>query len=100
MMGGLAAASILGSQSQAHTSATLAAQAASSATVSVSWTRSQGVWTIVLMAKTSGDSSRGVSGILFRGIHDSFTTQGLLPKQPENAHFRPLFVPYSSLARP
>src|ERR1700712_3468158 len=70
MMGGTSAASIAGTlfltrflhanrqprrsktlrQSQAHTSATLAAQAASSATVSVSWTRSQGVWRIVLMA--------------------------------------------------
>jgi hypothetical protein len=37
-------------QSQAHTSATLAAQATNSVTVSVSWTRSQEVWRIVLMA--------------------------------------------------
>jgi hypothetical protein len=31
--------------------------------------------------KTSGDSSRGVSGIIFRGIQDSFTTQGFAPKK-------------------
>jgi len=37
-------------QSQAHTSATLAAQATNSVTVSVSWTRSQEVWRIGLMA--------------------------------------------------
>jgi len=44
--------------SQAQTSATLAAQATSRATMSVSWTRSQeGVWRIVLMAETSGDSA-------------------------------------------
>jgi hypothetical protein len=30
------------------------------------------------MAKTSGDSSRRVSGNIFAGIQDSFTTQGLL----------------------
>jgi hypothetical protein len=31
---------------------------------------------VVPMAKTSGDSRPGVSGILFRRIQDSFTTQG------------------------
>ena len=39
------------------------------------------------MAETSGDSSRGVSGILFRGIHDSFTTQGLRQNTAETDHF-------------
>src|SRR3979490_2910209 len=64
MMSGMSPASIAWEYSQAHTSATLAAQAASRATVSVSWTRSQGVWRIVLMAgnirrfcrKSLGDS--------------------------------------------
>jgi hypothetical protein len=28
-----------------------------------------------VMAKTSGDSTRGVSGYIFCGIQDSFTTQ-------------------------
>jgi hypothetical protein len=41
------------------------------------------------MAETSGDSSRGVSGILFRGIHDSFTTQGLPQKRAETSRIRP-----------
>jgi hypothetical protein len=81
-------------QSQAHTSTRLAAQAASSATVSAICRRSQGVWSVVLMAcKTSGDSGRGVSGNIFRGIQDSFTTQGLtagrgwpgFPRNPESA---------------
>ena len=30
-----------------------------------------------MTAKTSGDSSRGVSANIFAGIQDSFTTQGL-----------------------
>jgi hypothetical protein len=30
-----------------------------------------------MTAKTSGDSTRGVSGIIFGRIQDSFTTQGL-----------------------
>jgi hypothetical protein len=30
-----------------------------------------------MTAKTSGDSTLGVSGIIFRAIQDSFTTQGL-----------------------
>jgi hypothetical protein len=30
-----------------------------------------------MTGKTSGDSSPGVSGNIFGGIHDSFTTQGL-----------------------
>jgi hypothetical protein len=39
-------------------------------------TLSQEVLRIVLMAsKTSGDSRAGVSGILFSGVHISFTTQ-------------------------
>ncbi len=63
--------------SHAHSSATLAAQATSRATVSVRCTRSQAFWEIVLMAETSGNSRRGVSGILFRGIQDSLGTQGL-----------------------
>jgi hypothetical protein len=41
-----------GAYSQAHTSATLAAQAASNATVSVSWTRSQEVWWIGVVLMT------------------------------------------------
>jgi hypothetical protein len=36
--------------SQAHTSATFAAQATNRTTVSVSWTRAHEVWSIVLMA--------------------------------------------------
>jgi hypothetical protein len=32
--------------------------------------------------KTSGDSSLGVSGIIFRRIQDSFTTQGFAFKGP------------------
>jgi hypothetical protein len=32
-----------------------------------------------MTAKTSGDSSRGVSTNIFAGIQDSFTTQGLSP---------------------
>lgn len=35
-----------------------------------------------MTAKTSGDSTRGVSGIIFRAIHDSFTTQGLKARTP------------------
>jgi hypothetical protein len=35
---------------------------------------------IVMARKTSGDSSRGVPGIIFPLIQDSFTTQGLLSK--------------------
>jgi hypothetical protein len=30
-----------------------------------------------MAGKTSGDSGLGVSGNIFRGIQDSFTTQGL-----------------------
>jgi len=33
-----------------------------------------------MTAKTSGDSTPGVSGIIFPGIQDSFTTQGLAPQ--------------------
>ena len=52
--------------SQEHTSIKLAAQAASSATVSTTWTRSPDVLKVVAMtAKTSGDFSRGVSGVYF-----------------------------------
>jgi hypothetical protein len=36
------------------------------------------------MAETSSDSGLGVSGILFRGIHDSFTTQDSAKK---TSHF-------------
>lgn len=35
-----------------------------------------------MTAKTSGDSTQGVSGIIFRAIQDSFTTQGFNPKRP------------------
>jgi hypothetical protein len=62
----------------------LAAQAASSATVSVTCTRSQEVCRVIFMArKTSGDSSRGVSHDIFPGIQDSFTTQGLQPEMDD-----------------
>jgi hypothetical protein len=55
----------------------LAAQAASSATVSAKCSLSQEVLSVVLMtSETSGDSRPGVSGIIFRRIQDSFTTQG------------------------
>jgi hypothetical protein len=37
---------------------------------------------IVMAGKTSGDSSRRVPGIIFPGIQDSFTTQGLPSKAP------------------
>jgi hypothetical protein len=37
---------------------------------------------IVMARKTSGDSSRGVPGIIFRVVQDSFTTQGLASKAP------------------
>jgi hypothetical protein len=37
---------------------------------------------IVMAGKTSGDSSRRVPGIIFPGIQDSFTTQGLASKAP------------------
>jgi len=83
MFRGLAAPSI--GYSQAHTSARLAAQAASNATVSVTCTCSLEVCGVILMAsKTSGDSTRGVSHDIFAGIQDSFTTQGL---PPERARF-------------
>ena len=80
MFKGLAAPSI--GYSQAHTSARLAAQAASNATVSVTCTCSLEVCRVILMArKTSGDSTRGVSHDIFAGIQDSFTTQGLPPER-------------------
>lgn len=108
MMGGLAAASIgpascvhdliakphtvwrIMRYSQAHTSTRLAAQAASNATVSVTCTRSQEFCRVIFMAgKTSGDSTRRVSRNIFPGIQDSFTTQGLSPRNgpihPESA---------------
>jgi hypothetical protein len=54
----------------------LAAQAASSATDSTTWTRSPDVLKVVaMMRETSGDSTLGVSGIIFGLIQDSFTTQ-------------------------
>jgi hypothetical protein len=44
---------------------------------------SQEVWRIArVMAKTSGDSGPGVSGIILAGIQDSFTTQGTRPDRP------------------
>jgi hypothetical protein len=82
--------------SQEHTSIKLAAQAASSATVSTTWTRSPDVLKVVPMTgKTSGDSSRGVSGFIFRGIQDSFTTQGLRAKSPESWGFILVFAVFS-----
>ena len=44
-----------------------------------------------MTAKTSGDSTRGVSGIIFRGIQDSFTTQGLPAKTRGNPAFTGCF---------
>ncbi len=85
MIRGLAAASTAERYSQAHTSTKLAAQAASSATVSVTCTRSQEVCRVIFMArKTSGDSTRGVSHDIFSGIQDSFTTQGLPAETPRS----------------
>lgn len=61
------------------------------------------------MTETSGDSARGVSGILvcgsgilFRRIHESFTTQGLSPKRAETSQFGPrrLFEQAGMAARP
>jgi hypothetical protein len=76
MMEGLAAASI--GYSHEHTSAKFAAQAANRATVSATCTRSPEDLKVVLMtSKTSGDSTPRVSRDIFRGIQDSFTTQGL-----------------------
>ena len=37
-----------------------------------------------VMAKTSGNSTRGVSGYIFCGIQDSFTTQELPAKTATN----------------
>jgi hypothetical protein len=75
MIRGLAAPSI--GYRKAQTSARLAAQAVSKATVSVTCTRSQEVLRIVFMTgKTSGDSTRGVSHDIFSGIQDSLKTQG------------------------
>src|SRR6201999_2894476 len=51
-------------------------QAVNRATVSVKWTRSLAVWSIVPMAKASGDSRPGVPGILFSGIHIPLKTRG------------------------
>jgi hypothetical protein len=83
--------------SQEHTSIKLAAQAASSATVSTTWTRSPDVLKVVaITAKTSGDSSRGVSGFIFHGIQESFTTQGQRPKRSENRLLSALFDAFSS----
>jgi hypothetical protein len=42
----------------------------------VSCVRPQKVWRLVSMPGPSSDSSPGVPGILFFGIHLSFTTQG------------------------
>jgi hypothetical protein len=78
----------------------LAAHAASKATESIMCTLSTDVLRLVVMAhKTSGDSTLGVSGIIFRRIQDSFTTQGLLPKfaridaQASLARERPVLGP-------
>src|SRR5260370_35301949 len=76
MIGGIGAASI--ARSHEHTSTRWAAHAANSATVSAICTCSPEHLKVVPMtAKTSGDSTRGVSGIIFLGIQASFTTQGL-----------------------
>src|SRR4051812_1836816 len=68
-----------------HTSMRLAAHAANSATASAICTLSPEVLRVVLMtAKTSGDSTQGVSDDIFRGIHESFTTQER-PNRPPTA---------------
>ena len=43
-----------------------------------------------MAAKTSGDSTKRVSGNIFLGIQDSFTTQGLSANGALSARFRPL----------
>jgi hypothetical protein len=73
MMEGMAAASI--AYNQVHTSTRLAAQAAKRATESATCRRSQEVWSIVLMAKTSDDSTLGVLGIIFFGFFGGFRTR-------------------------
>lgn len=71
------------SPSQAHTSARLAAHAASRPTVRSMCTRSNGVLRpVLIMAKASGDSGGGVSANTFRRIQDSFTTQGFRQARP------------------
>jgi len=45
-----------------------------------------------MAGKTSGDSTLGVSAIIFRGIQDSFTTQAEYQNPPESS-------PKASLAR-
>ena len=89
MMEGSAAASIGWGYSQTHTSATFAAQATNSATVSVNWTRSQEVWRNVRMAgnirrfwlTSLGDSFFGDSPL----VRDS----GTPGKRPETGRFLP-----------
>jgi hypothetical protein len=72
--------------SHEHTSIRFAAQAANRATVSATCTRSPEDLKVVLMTfKTSGDSTQGVSHDIFRGIQDSFTTQGLRQLRAEMA---------------
>ena len=46
--------------------------------------------------ETSGDSSGGVSGYIFRGIQDSFTTQGLLQKRPRRC---PILLKKAAVSR-
>jgi hypothetical protein len=92
MMEGLGEASI--AYSQEHTSTRFAAQAANRATVSAKCTRSPEDLKVVLMtAKTSGDSTQGVSHDIFPPIQDSFTTQGLSDLRAEMAIFRRRFSP-------
>jgi hypothetical protein len=86
MMEGLGAPSI--GYSHEHTSTRFAAQAANRATVSATCTRSPEDLKVVLMTpETSGDSTRRVSRDIFRGIQDSFTTQGLRQLRAEMASF-------------
>jgi hypothetical protein len=84
MMEGIAAASI--AYNQLHTSTRLAAHAAKRATESAMCRRSQEVWSIVLMAKTSGDSTLGVSGIIlsrfFGGFRTRLRLRDISPKGP------------------
>jgi hypothetical protein len=79
----------------------LAAHAASRATVSAMCTRSTEVSKVVLMtAKTSGDSSPGVSHDIFREIQDSFTTQGLRDSGPKRPNPGPGFSPVREAPAP
>jgi len=85
-------ASIAGSYSQAHTSATLAAQATSSTTVSVSWTRSQELWRIVLMAGNIRRFCPGSLGDSFLPDLPLVKDSGTPQKWTETDEFQPVWA--------